>query len=118
MTLPQSLEDLVASLREANQNLVLASLRAKELQDQAEAVNFRQKEFLSMLAHELRNPLAPIATSAEMLHKMAALHPELPHIEQVISRQVAHMRRLLEDLLDVSRVSTGKITLQTSQVLL
>lgn len=111
-------EELVLKLREANQNLVIASLKAQDLQDQAEASVKRQTEFLSMLAHELRNPLAPIATAAEMLGKITSAHPQLPHIQQVIGRQVAHMKRLLEDLLDASRVTSGKITLRRHPLLL
>jgi len=111
-------DDLVHKLREANQNLVIASLRAQDLQDQAEASVQRQTEFLSMLAHELRNPLAPIATASQLLEKITSAHPQLPHIQQVITRQVAHMKRLLEDLLDASRVSSGKITLQKKPLLL
>lgn len=105
-------------LREANQHLVIASLRAQDLQDQAEASVERQTEFLSMLAHELRNPLAPIALAAEMLGKISTAHPLLPNIQQVITRQITHMKRLLEDLLDAARVSSGKITLEKSLLLL
>lgn len=109
-------DELVEKLREANQNLVIASLRAQALQDRAEASVERQTEFLSMLAHELRNPLAPIAMASEILEKIALTHPQLPKIQQIISRQVNHMKRLLEDLLDASRVSLGKITIQKSSL--
>lgn len=115
---PATLEELVHKLRDANQHLVIASLHAQDMQAQAEASVERQTEFLSMLAHELRNPLAPIALAAEMLGKISAAHPLLPDIEQVIGRQVAHMGRLLEDLLDAARVSSGKITLKKSLLLL
>ena len=71
-----------------------------------------------MLAHELRNPLAPIAMAAGMLEKITQAHPQLPYIQQVIDRQVSHMSRLLEDLLDTSRVTSGKITLRKSLLLL
>lgn len=111
-------EELVDKLREANQNLVIASLKAQDLQDQAEASVERQTEFLSMLAHELRNPLAPIAMAAEMLEKFSSSHPQLPQIHQIISRQVGHMKRLLEDLLDASRVTSGKVTLKKKPLLL
>ena len=114
-------DELVHKLREANENLVVTSLHAQELRDQAEAVVQRQTEFLSMLAHELRNPLAPIAMAAEMLEKISAAHPQLqqlPQLQQIISRQVTHMKRLLDDLLDASRVSSGKITLKKSPLLL
>jgi len=114
-------DELVRKLREANENLVVTSLHAQDLQDQAEAVVHRQTEFLSMLAHELRNPLAPIAMAAEMLGKISAAQPQiqqLPQLQQIISRQVSHMKRLLDDLLDASRVSSGKITLKKSPLML
>ncbi|MBG6070923.1 MULTISPECIES: hybrid sensor histidine kinase/response regulator [unclassified Polaromonas] len=105
-------------LREANEHLVIASLRAQDLQDQAEASVERQTEFLSMLAHELRNPLGPIALAAEMLGKISTAHPLLPDIQQIIARQIAHMKRLLEDLLDAARVNSGKITLEKGLLVL
>ena len=114
-------DELVRKLREANENLVVTSLRAQDLQDQAEAAVLRQTEFLSMLAHELRNPLAPIAMAAEMLGKISEANPQLlqlPQIQQIIARQITHMKRLLDDLLDASRVSSGKITLKKSPLLL
>jgi PAS domain S-box-containing protein len=77
----------------------------------------RKDEFLAMLAHELRNPLAPILNAAEVL---ACTGPEQPDItakfRTVVARQVQHMKRLLDDLLDVSRVSQGKIQLRTEPV--
>ena len=111
-------DELVRKLREANENLVVTSLRAQDLQDQAQAVVQRQTEFLSMLAHELRNPLAPISMAADILEKISGAHPQLPRLQQIIARQVTHMKRLLDDLLDASRVSSGKITLKKSHLLL
>ena len=111
-------DDLVCKLREANEKLVVTSLQAQDLQDRAEAVVQRQTEFLSMLAHELRNPLAAISMAADMLEKISAAHPQLPQIQQIMSRQINHMKRLLDDLLDASRVSSGKITLKKSHFLL
>lgn len=68
-------------------------------------------EFLAMLAHELRNPLAPIATAAHLL-STGTLEPEgLSRLSEVISRQARHMTRLIDDLLDVSRVTWGQVTL-------
>ncbi len=112
------LDDLVVQLREANQNLIIATLNAQEMQAKAESFNRRQTEFLSMLAHELRNPLAPISMANELLGKITAAHPQLPKLHGIISRQVSHMIRLVDDLLDASRVSSGKITLQTRMLLL
>jgi two-component system, sensor histidine kinase len=100
-----------AQLREANAHLVMATVNAQSLQDEAEAANRRQNEFLAMLAHELRNPLAPISMAAAMLERMPQATPELATLHSVISRQVEHMARLLDDLLDAARISSGKITL-------
>ena len=71
----------------------------------------RKDEFLAMLAHELRNPLAPIRYAVQILSALAERDPSLVRQCQVISRQVDHMGGLLEDLLDVSRIGRGKIRL-------
>jgi CheY-like chemotaxis protein len=113
-----ALEGLVLQLREANQNLVIAAINAQHMQAAAEAANSRQEEFLSMLAHELRNPLAPVAMAAELLGRVAAAHPQLPKLHAIICRQVGHMTQLVDDLLDASRISTGKIKLQMHPLLL
>jgi signal transduction histidine kinase len=106
------IHDLEAQLeraREANENLILATFNAEHLREDAEATNRRQNEFLAMLAHELRNPLSPIAMAASLLERNAA--PEQLRLARVVGRQVDHMARLLDDLLDAARISSGKITL-------
>lgn len=113
-----ALEDLVLKLRNANQNLVIATFGAQDRQASAEAANQRQEQFLSMLAHELRNPLAPVAMAAELLGKITDAHPQLPKLHGIICRQVGHMTRLVDDLLDASHFSSGKITLQKRSLLL
>jgi signal transduction histidine kinase len=113
-----ALEDLVIQLRTANQHLVLATVKAQTMHEEAEALNRRQNEFLAMLAHELRNPLAPIGNAAALLEKITSAHPMLGTVHGVIQRQVQHMARLLDDLLDASRVSSGKISLQKQRVAL
>jgi signal transduction histidine kinase/ActR/RegA family two-component response regulator len=102
---------LAVSLREANANLVLAAVDAQTSRDDAEETNRRQNEFLAMLAHELRNPLVPISVSASLLERAPAASLPLARITGVIQRQVDHMARLLDDLLDAARLSSGKITL-------
>ncbi|MGK5071268.1 hybrid sensor histidine kinase/response regulator [Janthinobacterium sp. RT4P48] len=109
---------LIMQLREANQNLVLATFGAQDMQASAEATTVRQTEFLAMLAHELRNPLQPLAMANDLLAKKVDLDPHLAYVHGVIGRQVAHMARLIDDLLDASRVSSGKITLQLAPILL
>ena len=106
-----------AILCSANQHLLLATFDAEDLREQAEAANRRQNEFLAMLAHELRNPLAPISMASTMLGRMPAPSTELMHIKTIIDRQVGQLSRLLDDLLDAARISSGKIELH-KQVLL
>jgi signal transduction histidine kinase len=104
-------ESHVARLREANEHLVLATFSAQDKQASAEASMQRQTNFLSMLAHELRNPLQPIAYASTLLGKLAGDNPELPRLRAIIDRQMGHMTRLIDDLLDASRISSGKIGL-------
>jgi signal transduction histidine kinase/ActR/RegA family two-component response regulator len=107
----QALEAGTALLREANEHLVLATFNAEHLREDAEAANRRQNEFLAMLAHELRNPLSPISMAASLLGTVPNATPQLANLARVIGRQVDHMARLLDDLLDAARISSGKITL-------
>lgn len=80
-------------------------------QNELLAVNRRKDEFLAMLAHELRNPLAPIATAAALLKLSGFDEARIQKTSDVISRQVSHMTELVDDLLDVSRVTRGLVTL-------
>ena len=76
----------------------------------------RKDEFLAMLAHELRNPLAPISNGLQVM-RMAASKPELlSQMQDVMERQVTHMVRLIDDLLDVSRITRGSIEIQKTPV--
>ncbi|WLI89084.1 PAS domain-containing protein [Massilia sp. R2A-15] len=81
-------------------------------QDKLRAADRRKDEFLAMLAHELRNPLAPIATGAELLKHAAGNEALVQKTSRVIARQVDHMSKLVEDLVDVSRVTRGHIALR------
>jgi PAS domain S-box-containing protein len=72
----------------------------------------RKDEFLAMLAHELRNPLAPIAAAADLLKIGTASEERVRRSSEVISRQVKHMTSLVDDLLDISRVTRGLIELE------
>ena len=101
-----------ANLREANAHLVMATIAAEHSEERAMATRRQQDEFLAMLAHELRNPLSPIRSSAALLARLSQTDPRLTLIHEVIDRQVTHMARLLDDLLDASRVTSGKVTLQ------
>lgn len=76
----------------------------------------RKDVFLSMLAHELRNPLAPLSSGVRLLEKRYPEVPGLPALAQMMERQVAHMVRLVDDLLDVARLTKGRIDLRKHQV--
>lgn len=75
----------------------------------AEAADLRKNEFLAMLAHELRNPLAPIRNAIHIMNRVELDHPALAMARDVIARQTDHMSRLIDDLLDVSRIVQGKV---------
>src|SRR5262249_22929385 len=75
----------------------------------------RKDEFPAMLAHELRNPLAAIANAVHLLLRPGAEHL-VDWCKEIIDRQVKHLARLVDDLLDVSRVTRGKIQLQVQRV--
>jgi two-component system CheB/CheR fusion protein len=78
--------------------------------------NRRKEEFLATLAHELRNPLAPIRNALKFLQYKGPPDPEMQNARTIIDRQVDQMARLVDDLLDVSRISRGKINLVMERV--
>ena len=76
----------------------------------------RKDEFLATLAHELRNPLAPIRNAVAILGKKDALDPELTWSREVIERQVDQMSRLIDDLLDIARIAGGKLLIRKERL--
>ena len=82
----------------------------------AEQQNTAKDQFLAMLGHELRNPLAPISTAAQLLKLPAIDERRVRYASDVIARQVEHMNRLLGDMLDVSRVTRGLVSLNLEQI--
>ena len=93
---------------------LLQSERAARVE--AERLSRMKDEFLAMLAHELRNPLAPISSSAALLGIQFRDEPRVRNASSIIGRQVKHMSRLIDDLLDVSRVTRGLVTLQVAEI--
>ena len=114
----ERLEALVLDLREANANLTLASLDASTRESAAVDSHQRQTLFLAMLAHELRNPLAPIVTSADLLGRMEGTSPEVQALQGIIKRQSSHLSRLVDDLLDISRINSNKFRVCKQAMLL
>ena len=96
------------ALRAANEAL---QRRLDELQEAATA-DRHTNEFLAMLAHELRTPLAPILSAVQILGRQAGDNPVVQRAREVVERQALHQARLLDDLLDVSRITRGKIELR------
>jgi signal transduction histidine kinase len=109
----RELESLNTLLEErvAERTADLASL-ASRLQE----ADRRKDQFLATLAHELRNPLAPIVTAAKILKRKAIADPDVQSAQNIIDRQSVHLTRLVEDLLDLSRISRNKLELRTERV--
>ncbi|AEG91659.1 hybrid sensor histidine kinase/response regulator [Ramlibacter tataouinensis] len=109
-------------VRDASGQVVGIFAQGNDVTEQVKAVNAlteadrRKDEFLAMLAHELRNPLAPIAAAADLLTLGRMDEARVRHTSAIISRQVRHMTGLVDDLLDVSRVTRGLVELEQARV--
>ena len=103
------------ALRRVNQEL---EDRVRDRTAALEVANRRKDEFLAALAHELRNPLAPIRAAAEFMRLRGTAEPAVEHARAVIDRQVSHMTRLIDDLLDVSRITRDQLVLRTARIAL
>ncbi len=84
----------------------------KEVEEQLRHADRRKDEFLATLAHELRNPLAPIRTAVQVMHLLDPGDPQFRRMRDVVERQAEQLTRLVDGLLDLSRVGMGKITLR------
>lgn len=88
----------------------------KRIEDELREANRQKDDFLAMLAHELRNPLAPISTAAQLLQRGQMDAPGIARASAIIARQAEHMTALVNDLLDVSRVTRGQVTMAQEPV--
>jgi signal transduction histidine kinase/DNA-binding response OmpR family regulator len=117
-----ALEELASRAAIAFENAQLyRSLQAEIVERRAaeaelQEANRRKDEFLAMLSHELRNPLAPIRNALEVMRRIAPPDAKFIWAGDVMDRQVRHMTRLVEELLDVARISQGKIALNKEPV--
>jgi len=80
--------------------------------DQLQQADRFKNEFLALLAHELRNPLAPIRSAVQVLSRQSPANHEIAQAQEIAERQIRHMARLLDDLLDVARISQGKLEIR------
>lgn len=117
-----TLEDLAGRAAMAFENARLYRTLETEIEERRLAEtrlqlsNQRKDEFLAMLSHELRNPLAPIRNAIEVIRRVVPPEPTLDWANNVIDRQSKHLTRLVEELLDVARISQGKIVLKMEPV--
>src|SRR5256885_1777733 len=89
---------------------------AKGRPQEAKEAERKRDEFLATLAHELRNPLAPIRNAVAILGRKGSQDPEVAWSQGVIERQIEQLSRLIDDLLDIERISRGKFMLRRSPV--
>ncbi|OZI31304.1 hypothetical protein CAL29_25635 [Bordetella genomosp. 10] len=109
----------VEELEQQNREMLLMLEELRLRQAELEKADERKDEFLAMLAHELRNPLSAIGTALELLkRKRNASEADFQRLGDLVARQTAQLTRLVNDLLDVSRVTRGKIELARAPVLL
>jgi signal transduction histidine kinase/ActR/RegA family two-component response regulator len=109
-------EALMDQLREANEGLVIASVRAQTLADEAGQANRLKDEFLATVSHELRTPLNALIGWARMLASERLAPEQAKRAVVVIERNAAALSRLIEDLLDTSRITTGTFRIQAEPV--
>jgi signal transduction histidine kinase len=110
-TLNRVLQRANTELEQANRTLQSEVAERTRVEQALKAADRHKDEFLAMLAHELRNPLAPILNAVQLMRKKTLADPQLLWSREVIERQLAHLTRLVDDLLDVSRITRGKINL-------
>lgn len=108
--------DLVAILFSDITQRLVAEQDLRRLNEELAQANRRKTEFLATLAHELRNPLAPLSNGLHLM-RMASTKPEmLEKTRQMMERQIQHMVHLVDDLLDIARISTGKVELRRQRI--
>ena len=101
------------ALEASNATLSRESAERREAEEALRLADRRKDEFLAMLAHELRNPLAPLRNALEILKRCGGASTMAVEARQMMDRQLRQMVRLVDDLLDVSRITTGRLTLKS-----
>ena len=109
-------DQLEQRVAERTAELVEANRALQQIQSELREIDRRKDQFLAMLGHELRNPLAAICNAVSILQSLGPQPPDVTWCKEVIERQSQHLTRLVNDLLDVSRVSRGKIQLEKETI--
>ena len=117
ITLADGRYGLVCYFRDISEH-VKARLQLAESEQRLREADARKDQFLAQLAHELRNPLAPIRTGLELIRLAGDAKEAVERTRNLMERQVTHMVRLIDDLLDISRITAGKIALEPAPTLL
>lgn len=99
-----------------NTGIVIDITERKHAEETLRDADRRKDEFLAMLAHELRNPLAPVRNAVQILRLKGGQAPEVQWVTDVIDRQMQQMTRIIDDLLDLSRITRGKLELRKERV--
>jgi signal transduction histidine kinase/ActR/RegA family two-component response regulator len=111
-SLARAINEMLDRLNQQHTALLRERQKLTEMADALKTADRRKDEFLAMLAHELRNPLAPILAGSELMKKTPGADARLSSISDIIARQTRHMTKIVDDLLDVSRVTRGLVTLE------
>jgi hypothetical protein len=101
----------ISPIRDRNGAIIGASKIARDITAQLDAQR-RKDQFLAILAHELRNPLAPVRNALAIFRQPGVSQEQRERAQQIAERQTEHMARLLDDLLDVSRITNGRVELK------
>src|SRR5262249_2413847 len=110
------LERANAELATSNRALANEVGERRRAEQALKEADRRKNEFLAILSHELRNPLAPLRNATQLMRRIGTDDPQLAWSRDVIERQVDHLSRLVDELLDVSRISRGTINLRREVV--
>jgi PAS domain S-box-containing protein len=112
----------VSPIKDAEGKIIGAARIARDITDRKRAeaalreADQRKDDFLALLGHELRNPLAGIVNGIQVLKHIGSTESEVMEIQSIIERQAIHMSRLIDDLLDVARIARGKVALRTQRL--
>ena len=109
-------QELESRVRDRTAELEASTARLRESEEQLRDADRRKDEFLAMLAHELRNPLAPIRTAVQLMRFKELPDEQRTRARDIIERQVDQLVRLIDDLMDVSRITRGMITLHREPI--